>query len=424
MKDRYILLILLVFSILLRSPTFYLEHNGVDEGVHYVLGKSLYEDPARYTLQRQSEVPGELVFKMEDWSFSLPEYYDEPIFHGHPLFSYLISFSFHIFGVSVGSAALIPFIFGTVTPIFVYILGTSLFDRRVGLLSAFFITICPLHWAASAKIWNDVVVTFMLVLSFYFYYEGLNKNEQRNLYLAGFFLGLSILTKRSAVLAVPAILGYIIYRRRSIEVPKIPLLASFVIAAVMVLPWIAVVIKTFGVGYLVSTATAGILEEEIAQGTEGSIWFLIVRNTPRYHDFIALVIVAPIYVLSYSGLFSKDLLRRDGWIFLLMWVGSFMLFFAITGGGELRFILPAVPAFSIMAAAFIVSSLEGRDKNRLYLSILVVFLFVASYIELVNGAELVFRSHNLLEYNYYVSFLGGFYPEQEALMTLHNITIN
>lgn len=100
--------------------------------------------------------------------------------------TFLISLSFIIFGVSEFSARFPSVIFGTLTIPLVYLLGTRLENRKIGLIAALFVTfsVMEIAWSRQARMYQQL--QFFYLASLYFFYEfNFNDNKsKRNLNLA------------------------------------------------------------------------------------------------------------------------------------------------------------------------------------------------------------------------------------------------
>jgi len=93
--------------------------------------------------------------------------------------------------------------FGVGNVYLTYILGKKLFDKRVGLLAALFLTIAPLHARDSHYITTDVPFLFFLLLSLVFLVQVQRRGKANDYALAGLFSGISIAIRFFPVVAVP-----------------------------------------------------------------------------------------------------------------------------------------------------------------------------------------------------------------------------
>jgi 4-amino-4-deoxy-L-arabinose transferase-like glycosyltransferase len=92
-----------------------------------------------------------------------------PFFQNPPLFMYLLSIVFRLTGGgSIKIAHLITVLMDTGTIILIGYIGNLLYNKKVGLLSAAFLAVNPLHVWISTRILTDVSLVFFVYLSLYF----------------------------------------------------------------------------------------------------------------------------------------------------------------------------------------------------------------------------------------------------------------
>ncbi len=148
---------------------------------------------------------------------SVMVYLDTAIFH---LFSGSRAEDFRVFAEALGwkitdprgwylvvlaSRGLVA-LFGTVTVALVYLAAKRLFDRRVGLMAAWFLALSFLHVRDSHYATNDVSATCLTVASFLFAIRLSHTGRRRDYVAAGFLGGLATSTKYSAGMFVFPIL--------------------------------------------------------------------------------------------------------------------------------------------------------------------------------------------------------------------------
>jgi dolichyl-diphosphooligosaccharide--protein glycosyltransferase len=89
------------------------------------------------------------------------------------------------------TAYYMPVIFGTLTPIVVYFLGKEVYDKRSGILAAFFIALSPaiIQRQVAGFFDNDPFGVFLMLASFYFFIRSLKRSSVPSAIMAGLFLG-------------------------------------------------------------------------------------------------------------------------------------------------------------------------------------------------------------------------------------------
>ncbi len=203
---------------------------SIDEIVYYRMGKQILQEG----LSGYNTIP--YGREMAATGRPLPPYFFEPLFKHPPLFTFLITLSMKIFGPLLVSAAYIPLLFGVFLIPLVYILGTLLFNRRIGLLSAFFLWIDPVTVMCSQKVWMETTVAFFTLLSAVFFAAGLKSNNDWFFILSGLSSGLAVNTKYPAALITVAFVFYAFFYHKDLFYNK-KFQISLALPFFSLLPW-------------------------------------------------------------------------------------------------------------------------------------------------------------------------------------------
>lgn len=126
------------------------------------------------------------------------------------LFMNLIAFLFKFFGVSALTLKLPAIIFGTLTIAGTYFLAKELFNRRIGLTSAYLVAVSfwPINFSRISFRAN--MLPFVLVFTFYFLLKGLRTKKVFYYAIAGFIFGLGLHTY-IAFRVAPLILALLLF---------------------------------------------------------------------------------------------------------------------------------------------------------------------------------------------------------------------
>ena len=136
------------------------------------------------------------------------------------LFIWLIALSFKLFGPMAWSIRLVCALLGILTVWGLYLLTKELLNKKVALLSSFFLAISFWHINFSRIGFRAILVPFLICFSFYFLWRAFRKNTLLDYIWAGIFFGLGFYTYiafRVAVLilAVVILLKMIDYWRKN-----------------------------------------------------------------------------------------------------------------------------------------------------------------------------------------------------------------
>ncbi len=166
-----------------------------------------------------------------------------------PLYMWLMSLFYQVFGVNNFVTRLWSPIFGALTLILVYFLAKNLYNRYVGFASALVLGTFTTFYLFARHAMTDVSFVFFVVASFYFFVLS-EKTEKINRYviLSGLFFGLALLTKQVEALLIPLIIfAYLVVTRRSIRfLFKKHFTVFWGIGLLVLSPWLVYMFLSFG----------------------------------------------------------------------------------------------------------------------------------------------------------------------------------
>ncbi|MDO8573342.1 MAG: glycosyltransferase family 39 protein [Candidatus Daviesbacteria bacterium] len=149
----------------------------------------------------------------------------------------------HIFGFAEISVRLPSVILGTATVWLTYLLGKEIFNKKIGLLSALFMAIAPLHVYYSQEARMYVLAAFVVTLSFYFLHRLTTGKKWAWL---GFIISLVLVLYSDylAYLIIPAQIIYLIWTKKM----RREALMVFLAPVVIFLPWLTIFPAQFKTG--------------------------------------------------------------------------------------------------------------------------------------------------------------------------------
>jgi len=106
---------------------------------------------------------------IESGDYITPVYHEKKRFAKPILYYWMVVSSYKIFGISLSSARLPSVLFGVLSIGLVFLLGCRLFDKRVGILSAFILPSIYLHFQISRWSTTDMALSFFVLLALYFF---------------------------------------------------------------------------------------------------------------------------------------------------------------------------------------------------------------------------------------------------------------
>lgn len=302
---------------------------------------------------------------IEEGNWILPHdngwiYTDKP-----PLFFWLISlFSLMLGSVSSFSARIPSVLAGIGTIYLTYMLALRSLGRRTAFLSCLVLTTSYLFFDKARTAQTDMLLTFLIVLSFYVFYLAQGERKMRKRYLVFFYLVLALatLTKGPVGFLIP--LGVVLLYLASIgEIKK----------AKELFPWEGILVfLLLVVGWITAATIAGkgeysiwatLNRHAVSRFTEGlhhhRPFYYFLRTLPL--DFLPWTLFFPsAFALSIKRLRSVE--RREV-SFLLCWFFFVFVFFSFSQEKRNLYLLPLFPAASIMVGHLLKSILTREDQD-------------------------------------------------------------
>jgi hypothetical protein len=370
-------------------------------------------DEARY-----AETSREMI---EQKSYSIPLFNYEPRLNKPILFYWCQIVSFKLFGVNEFAARLPSGLAGLATMVLVFLIGNLLFDRDQALLSLFIFTtsIFFLIFARAGILEIFLLLTFTLSIYFFLMAENsfLNwKGRKKTFYVSLFFisLGLSFLVKGPVGVLVPLLIiaTYLILMRRFSPFSIINLMFGAFLFLSVLAPWGLTLIYHVGLPRILNILERETIERYfVGFDHPGSFYFYIPIMLAGFFPWSSFL---PVAAWRLGKTAFKNWNREK--IFLLIWLIFPLIFFSFSGSKLPGYILPVLPAASIIVASGwheekrkLHGEIPGEDKKTRgwfffsgYIILLLCFLLFWIYGFFAIDKYPVFRA-----FYFSVSWLGA-----------------
>ena len=434
-----ILFLILLLSVLIRFPGFYLPRSTGDQLQYLSLamklenfgfqGYNLHEVDIRLDQNKhfiiikpsQKGSQGNMLHYMQG-------YWKEPLHHRPPLFPYVLMLSHKMFSqekayISVefnlrnAVLSLRPKLFFTsqfyctVVPVFFSILfilstffmGKFFYSDKVGLLAAILLSISPLEIFCSQKVLTADMSSFLLTLALLSFVLGIEKRNYLLITLSGAAAGLSILTRQNGLIIYIIVFVFTVFRlitHKTTFLQAGKILSLFVFVSVLLtFPWFYQMYKFYGTIFYYPF-------KEVFEELKHDAWFKMVLNRPLYMFVLNPIVQTPLFVLSFfpvkKAIFRKtSQLSKEGEkdIFLIIYFTVFLISILVSGvGKELRYLLPAFPALAILSARGGLSVCKElyTKTGKLSFFIIAVVVLLCGYWSISIGLNYVFMNFLLI----------------------------
>jgi 4-amino-4-deoxy-L-arabinose transferase-like glycosyltransferase len=303
-----------------------------------------------------------------------------PVFRAHPLlFQTALSVVYRLGGGDVAARLLVAAL-GVATVLVVFRLGRLLYGGRVGLVAALLLALMPYHVGVSRQVLLDAPMTFLATLTLLFLARFLVTRSARSLTAAGVLMGLTILTKETAVLLLGGVLTFAVLQpavRPTLRQGAVALGATVAVAAT----------------YPLSLTLAG----GSRTGQSYLAWQLFRRSNHTllfYPQVVPVAMGLGVVAAAVAGLWF--LRRSSGWRegLLLCWALVPAAFFELWPVKGYQYLLAAAPVVAVLAARALVQlpipALVGPDRRRARVAVRVTAIAAVAVSLAVPAALLVY----------------------------------
>ncbi|RDI70454.1 ArnT family glycosyltransferase [Halopelagius longus] len=314
------------FRALLATQSSFGFHHGWNEGHYALIARGFLDHPL------------------------VPRYGTNYVYNVPPLYPYLVTALFALFGQSDFLARVPSILFGAATIAGTFYLGRVVFDERRGLIAGAVLSLFPLFQLYAGRAQTDITFVALYTWSLALITEGYVSEDggYRSLVLGGITFALAFAAKQPAVLLPLTVVLWLLVRRRfDYEVLRktAVLVLSSAVALVPLIAW-------FYVNYSMFPA-------EFVRTWEHE---LFARTEPfaNVHLVVAIGLllgVTPVPLALAGGSLVgwwKDRLRRsrfDGYLVLVLWVaiyGAFVLY--RTPRGHQYYVTGLLPPIALLTA--------------------------------------------------------------------------
>ncbi len=284
---------------------------------------------------------------------------------------------------------LVSVILGLLTIPLVYLIGNKVGGIKVGILSALFFSILPLHVINSHFIAPDVSMCFFVMLTFYITLLSFERESKVIYPLQGLFCGLAAATKYSAApIAVVIVLSHLLqkdisWKRKAITYPF--MLLGFFIGE----PYAFVCFSEFREHLRIVRTSHTSGEENLILTMFLNVWF--------YAKNIALYCMGiPTFIISLLGIpmlirlrrSSHSELRTPNSELVFASIAVFFLFALISKFQFIRFSLPVI-IFLCIPCAIYLANVKNLKLRYILIGLCVLFPLVLS----IRNVKIITEEH-------------------------------
>jgi outer membrane protein assembly factor BamB len=271
-----------------------------------------------------------------------------------PLFMWLMSLAYQVFGATNFAARLWSAVFGTLSLVLIFQLGKKLYNLHVGFISALVLGTFTTFYVFARHAMLDVSFVFFILVSLYFVLLS-EKTESSNRYVAlgGLFFGLAFMVKQFGAFLIPLIVfAYFTVARRDIRLLFTKRFALFwLVGVIIAAPWMIYMTLCFGPDFWHSFFVfSGIMRASTPiEGHVGGYLFYLNYLISNENLFWVTLLPFSAGLCAFNGVIK----RSNADTLILVWMTVVLLLFTLIQTKLEWYILPAFPAFAIAISSFL-----------------------------------------------------------------------
>jgi len=298
-----------------------------------------------------------------------------------PLYYFTLKAWSELFGTSEVALRALSLLFGTLSVWLLYKLVSSIYSKSTALLAALFLAINPLHVYYSIEARMYSMLTFLVILSFWFFIKLVYTNSQKNTWKAwlGFSINLVLVVMTDYVggFVIPAFILIALWLKKDSRF-YIKLILSFVpLLLAFILYWSIFKLQ---------------LDHGLGVETEASGWWQILGQ-PSLKNIILIPVKFMLGRINYESRALYGfwiLLSGTLWVMPIFWAlkkdkkAKIFFLWAVTSVAVsiiVGFFIPVVVYFRLIYVLPVVVALLAigfqKFPSDLFLPFLVVFLFIS-----------------------------------------------
>ena len=341
---------------------------------------------------------------VESGDYITPVYHEKKRFAKPILYYWMVVSSYKIFGISLSSARLPSVLFGTLSVGLVFLLACRLFDRRVGLFSAFILPSIYLHFQISRWSTTDMALSFFVLLALYYFVVLFQTNFKKNIYAYLFYLslGLGFMVKGPPAILIPGltVFGFLLATKRRNWLADLRIGQGLIILLIIIVPWFAAMLGMHGEEFK-NHIVGNEIKNRLVHDTPFSFYYVgvLFRYQFPWSLYFLFAALKQFGVLGFSsekgigfGERLKKLRKNISWhikllfkednqpfLFCYTWILVCLILFTILRVEHSRYMLPSCAAVAILTArlfAGIEKSPEESGEFGFKVSTVITFLIL------------------------------------------------
>lgn len=281
-------------------------------------------------------------------------------FHKPPLYAWLTTILYRLFGFHEFFGRFWAAIFGIAGVLLTYIFAKDLYSERTGLLAALVLATSPLYIILAKMGLVDIVLTFFMAAALYCFHLGYKKpTDKKWWYLFYASMAFATMTKGPLGILIPglSVIIFLITEKNLPFIRKMIPFKGFILYLLIASPW-----------FIIETIREGVYFLKIMFGQFlFSIYFTPFQQHPG--PFYYYIIVALLGFVPWSGFLIPAIFRMPNKL-ILIFAAVMLAFFSLASTKVPGYFLPAFPALAIIVGIYLDEIISEKNKLGFYLGLI------------------------------------------------------
>lgn len=299
---------------------------------------------------------------LERGEWLTPYLYGKPQFEKPIFFYWLVHASYKLFGVNEFAARLPSAVFAFVGLVAIYLLGSTLFNRRVGALAAAILATNVEYVILARACVTDMVLTVSMLLGVYWFFRGYFEGKRHAYILSGVAFGVAVLTKGPVfiALALGVMLVFLVISKDLAGLRKMPVGWTILAYLAVTVPWYLSTYKLHGTTFV--EEFFGFHNVTRFMTSEHKIGSQVYYNIPiMLGGFFPWSVFLPfgLWRMFLRARSAGEAKEKKSSLFVLAWLAVIFLFFTASSTKLPTYIFPSFISLALIVAVLWDDFLQG-----------------------------------------------------------------
>jgi len=316
-----------------------------------------------------------------------------------PAYDLLTASFFTIFGTTATAGRITAVIFGLLSILTIFEFTNKTYGPKTALLASIMLGVTPGFFWLSRTAMLETMMTFLFSLSLMFFFLWLRLNDKKMLIATGLVLGVGFLAKyQILVAAIVMLFGILFLSRDKLKIKISRFLLILLISAALVVPWLIIVIQTYGLNQfselLYVIQVGGENRPEYSGRFFAPIFYLLEMTFP-FEGIPVHPVSIGVFILGMLGIALWVWRRNPQDKYFLLWFLIIYIFFTILPNKHWRYVTLLFPVIAISASSFIIFAFNkisiiwkkpvNYNKDRFSKILAFIFILIVSVATVYSG---------------------------------------